>query len=198
MRSIHTVTVVAVAALFLSPALNWASADDNVAVRDLSLEQLKIFKAGSAKQASLQVTASVDRADRTYAKGEDVKLHIKVNEDAHVLVFSTGPKGKTVRLFPNEKQKDDLVKAGRSVSVPPEGTTLKVTGDLGAELITVVASNQPFKLASGVVISGDNIFMPLKESADEFARDLALETDTPKPARKISIVKLPIKTVAAR
>lgn len=198
MRSIQTVTVVVAAALFLSPTLNRASAEDNAAARNLSLEQLKIFKAGSAKQTSLQVTASVDRADQTYAKGENVKLHIKVNEDAHVLVFNTGPKGKTVRLFPNEKQKDDLVKAGRSVSIPPEGTTLKVTGDLGAELITVVASNQPFKLASGVVVSGDNVFMPLKESADEFARNLALEADTPEPARKTSIVKLPIKTVAAR
>jgi hypothetical protein len=198
MRSIATITAAAVAALLVSATLNWASAEDDIAVRDLSLEQAKIFRAGSAKQTSLQVTASVNRIDRTYAKGEKVKLRIKVNEDAHVLVFNTGPKGKTVRLFPNEKQKSDLVKAGHSISIPPAGTSLKVTGDTGAELITVVASNQPFKLASGVVMSGDDVFVSMKESADEFARDLALETDTPKPARKVSMVKLPIKTVASR
>lgn len=198
MRSISGVTTAAVSALLLSATLNWASAEDNAAVRDLSLEQVKIFKAGSAKQTSLQVTASVDRTDRTYAKGEKVKLHIKVNEDAHVLVFNTGPKGKTVRLFPNEKQKNDLVKAGHSISIPPAGTTLKVTGDTGAELITVVASNQPFKLASGVVVSGDDVFVSMKESADELARDLTLETNAPEAAKKISMVKLPIKTVASR
>ncbi len=198
MRVVSTIATTAFTALLLAAAANWASADDDVAVRDLSLEQAKIFKAGSAKQTSLQITAGVDRADRTYAKGEAVKLQVKVNEDAHVLVFSTGPKGKTVRLFPNEKQKNDLVKAGQSISIPPAGTSLKVTGDTGAELITVVASNQPFKLASGVVMAGNDIFMSIKESADEFARDLALETDTPEPARKISMVKLPIKTVASR
>lgn len=198
MRSIATVSAVAVAALLVSATLNLASAEDDIAARDLSLEQAKIFKAGSAKQTSLQVTASVNRTDRTYAKGEKVKLHVKVNEDAHVLVFNTGPKGKTVRLFPNEKQKNDLVKAGHSISIPPAGTNLKVTGDTGAELITVVASNQPFKLASGVVMSGDDVFVSMKESADEFARDLTLEIDTPAPARKVSMVKLPIKTVASR
>jgi hypothetical protein len=197
MRSISTVTT-AVTALLLSATLNWASAEDDAAARDLSLEQVKIFRAGSAKQTSLQVTASVDRADRIYAKGEKVKLHIKVNEDAHVLVFNTGPKGKTIRLFPNEKQKNDLVKAGHNISLPPAGTTLKVTGDTGAELITVVASSQPFKLATGVVMSGDDVFMSVKESADEFARDLALETDNPEPARKVSMVKLPIKTIGSR
>jgi hypothetical protein len=40
--------------------------------------------------------------------------------------------------------------------------------------------------------------MSVKESADEFARDLALETDNPEPARKVSMVKLPIKTIGSR
>lgn len=198
MRFISTIAAAAVTALLLTTATNLAAAEDDAAARDLSLEQVKVFKAGSAKQTSLQVAASVDRADRTYARGEKVKLRIKVSEDAHVLVFNTGPTGKTVRLFPNEKQKDDLVKAGHTVSVPPEGLTLTVTGDTGAELITVVASNQPLKLASNVVVSGGSPFMSVKENADEFARDLALETDKPAPAGKVSMVKLPIKTIAAR
>lgn len=196
MRSISTI---AFTALLLTAVASWASEDD-VAVRDLSLEQAKIYRAGSAKQNSLQVTAGVDRSDRTYAKGEAVKLRVKVNEDAHVLVFSTGPSGKTVRLFPNEIQKDGLVKAGHDLSIPSSDSKLKikVSGDTGAELITVVASNQPFKLASGLVVSGGDVFMSVKESADEFARDLTLETDNPEPTKKVSMVKLPIKTVPSR
>jgi hypothetical protein len=200
MRSIFTIATIAASALLLTGATNLASADDDAGTRDLSLEQIKIFRAGSAKQTSLQVSAGVDRADLTYAKGEAVKLQVKVSEDAHVLVFDTGPTGNIVRLFPNEFQKDDLIKAGHTVSIPPSDAKvkIKVTGNTGAELITVVASNKPLKLVSGALVSGDDVFMPVKESTDEVARDLALETDNPEPAKKLSMVKLVIKTVASR
>lgn len=200
MRSIFTIASVAASALLLTAATNLASADDDAAMRDLSVEQIKIFKAGPAKQTGLQVTAAVDRADLTYAKGEAVKLQVKVSEDAHVLVFDTGPTGNIVRLFPNEFQKDDLIKAGHTVSIPPSDSKvkIKVTGNTGAELITVVASNKPLKLVSGAVMSGDDVFMSVKESADEFARDLALEAENVEPSKKLSMVKLAIKTVASR
>jgi Domain of unknown function (DUF4384) len=200
MRSIFTVATIAASALLLTAATNLASADDDAATRDLSLEQIKIFKAGSPKQGSLQVTASVDRSDLTYAKGEVMKLQVKVSEDAHVFVYDTGPGGNRILLFPNPLQKDDLIKAGHSVSIPPSDAKvkIKVTGKTGAELITVVASNKPLKWASGVVMSGDEVFMTVKESADEFARDLTLETENADPGKKLSIVQLPIKTVASR
>jgi uncharacterized protein DUF4384 len=200
MRSIFTIASVAASALLLTAATNLASADDDAAMRDLSVEQIKIFKAGPAKQTALQVTAAVDRADLTYAKGETVKLQVKVSEDAHVLVFDTGPTGNIVRLFPNEFQKDDLIKAGHTVSIPPSDSKvkIKVTGNTGAELITVVASNKPLKLVSGAVVSGDDVFMSVKESADQFARDLALEAENVEPSKKLSMVKLAIKTVASR
>lgn len=197
MRSIPTKATLVVAALLLTVS-SWASAEDDALARDLTLDQVKVFKAGATKQTGLQIIASLDRADRTYAKGENVRLSVKVNEDTHILIFNTGPKGKTVQLFPNEKQKNNLVKAGQDLSIPPADTTLKVTGDTGAELITIVASNQPLKLASGAVMSGTDIFAPLKQSPDEFARDLALEANNPEPAKKVSIVKLPIKTIASR
>jgi hypothetical protein len=191
---------VGVSALFLTAATNLASAEDDTAPRDLSVEQVKVFKAGSAKQTSLQVTASVDRADLTYAKGEAVKLNVKVNEDAHILVFDTGPTGNIVRLFPNQVQKDDLIKAGHNVSIPPSDSNvkIKVTGNTGAELITVVASNKPLKFESGVVMSGGDVFMTVKESADEFARDLTVASENAEPATKLSKLQLVIKTVPSR
>jgi Domain of unknown function (DUF4384) len=200
MRSIFAVAAVVTAISVTAAMAGFARADDDATVRDLSLEQVKVFRAGKAKQTSLQVTTSVDRADLTYAKGETVKLRVKVSEDAHVLVFDTGPTGKIIQLFPNELQKDDVIKAGQNISIPPSDSKvkIKVTGDTGAELLTVVASDKPVKLVSGAVMSGEDVFMSVKESADEFARNLSLETKKPDPVQKLSVVKLVLKTVASK
>lgn len=199
MRSIFAIAAVFASAGLLLTAVNLARAEDD-ATRNLSLEQIKVYSAVPAKQASLQVSAGVDRADLTYAKGEVVKLQVKVSEDAHVLVFDTGPTGKIIRLFPNEFQKDDLIKAGHNVSIPPldSKVRIKVTGDTGAELITVVASNKPIKLVSGTVVSGEDVFLSVKESPEEFAKNLTLESEKPDPAKKLSMVKLVLKTIASR
>lgn len=200
MRSILTTATVAAAAVLLAAVTNLASAEDDAATRDLSLEQIKIFRAKPAKQSSLQVTATVDHADRTYAKGEVVKLHVKVNEDAHVLVFDEGPTGNIVQLFPNPLQKNDLIKAGHVVSVPPSDsrTKIKVTGDTGAELLKVVASTKPINLVNGAVVSGADVFMTINEAPEEFARDLTLATENPEPDQKFSFFALKLKTVPSR
>jgi hypothetical protein len=199
MRSISAIAAATACVLLLTATTRLVLADDDAATRDLSLEQLKIFKAG-AKQSSLQVTAMVDRKDLTYAKGETVKLHVRVSEDAHVLVYDTGPTGNIIQLFPNPLQKDGVIKAGHNVSIPPSDSKVKirVTGKTGAELLTVVASNKPIKLKSGVVMSGDDVFIAIKESADEFARDLTLATENPAPGTKLSTVQIPLKTVSSR
>jgi hypothetical protein len=200
MRSIFTVATIVASVLLLTGAANLASAEDDAEARDLTLEQLHIFKARPAKQSSLQVTASVDRADRTYAKGETVKLHIKVNEDAHVLVFDKGPTGNLIKLFPNQLQKDDLIKAGHTVSIPPSDSKvkIKVAGDTGAEVLKVVASTKPIDLASGAVVSGDDVFMTVKEGAEEFAKDLTLATENPEPDQKFAVFEMKLKTVPSR
>lgn len=193
MRRISTI---ATAALFVATAMNPVLAED-AGQRDLSMEQIKIYHAGTAKQSGLQVAAMLDHKNLTYAKGETVKLNVKVNEDAYVAIYNVGPTGKITQLFPNKFQKDGLLKAGHVTSVPPvdSKTAIKVTGDTGAELIKVVASNKPLKIVSGVVMSDDQVFMPLKEGVDEFSRDLSLATDAPAPAEKWSIVNVAIKTV---
>lgn len=200
MRSIFTISTIAASALFFTAATDLASADDDIAVHDLSPQQVEAYKAGSAKQSSLQVTASVDRKDATYAKGEAVKLKVKVNEDAYVAIYNVGPTGKLTLLFPNKFQKEGMIKAGHDAQVPPAGskTEIKVTGDTGAELIKVVASNKPLKIISGVVMSDDQVFMPIKQDLEKFNNDLSLAASEAPEAEKWSIVNLAIKTVSSR
>jgi Domain of unknown function (DUF4384) len=197
--TIAAASIVVATAGFATAGISKAD-NDETAMRDLSPQQVEAFKAGSSRESSLRVTASVDRSDMTYAKGEAVKLRVKVNEDAYVVIYNVGPTGKITQLFPNKFQKDGLIKAGHSSEIPPADskTEIKVTGDTGAELIKFFASNKPIKFVSGAVVADDGVFIPVKESVNEFVRDLEVATSKPAENEKLSIVNVAIKTVASR
>src|SRR5262249_4049529 len=58
-------------------------AEDSI-LRDLSAEQATAFQAGTPAPGSLRVSTWVDRHDRTYARGDGVRIFVKTNEDAYV------------------------------------------------------------------------------------------------------------------
>lgn len=182
-------------------SLNCAFAEETPFLRDLTVDQLAAYKAGSPKQSSLQVTANVDRRDLTYARGDVLKLRLKTNEDAYVTVFNVGPKGKVTQLFPNSFQKDNLIKANREVEIPSSDSKaeIKIAGDLGGEVIKVFASNKPLKVTTGGVLISGQIFAVVKGGVPELVRDLEVVTSAPAAAtEKFSVFSLAIKTVASR
>jgi len=192
--------MLAAAAASLAIVTAGPGAAEEAVPRDLTPAQVEAYKAGVPRQSSLQVIAKVDRADLTYTVGDVVKLTVQVNEDAHVAVFNIGPKGRITQLFPNRLQKESLIKAGQEISVPPKdsATVIKVTGDTGAELIKVVASNRPLKIVSDIATSEGQAFLPIATESGKFSRDLGLATSDPGPAEKWSLVNIAIRTVPAK
>jgi hypothetical protein len=176
-----------------------AFADDTVALQDLTVEQVKAYKAGSNKQSSIQLTAAVDRRDSTYAKGDTVKIRVKTNEDAYVTVFNIGPAGKVTQLFPNKYQKENQIKANREVEVPSADskTQIKVSGDLGAEVIKVIATDKPIKIVPESILVAGDVFQSVQGGVDAFVQNLEVTTKA-SPADKISVVSLAIRTVQSR
>jgi len=191
--------LLAASAGFLLISANFAQAQTDLATQDLTVEQIKAVKAGPNRQSSIQLTAAVDRKDSTYARGEAVKISLKANENAYVVVFNVGPKGKVTQLFPNRFQKDNLVKAGQETMVPSAGSgaEIKVSGNVGGELIKVIASNKPLKIVPDSKLVQGEVFMSVEGDVDSFVQDLEVVAKAP-PAEKLSIVNLVIKTVAAR
>ena len=190
-------SIIAIGLMLISASCAWAK--DEIATQDLTVEQIKVVKAGPDRQSSIQLTAGVDRKDATYARGETVKINLKVNENAYVAVFNVGPKGKVTQLFPNRFQKDNLIKAGQETQVPSagNGAEIKVSGSLGAELIKVIASSKPVKVVpENMLVQGD-VFMSVQGDIDAFVQDLEVVAKSP-PTEKVSIVNLAIKTVAAK
>lgn len=192
MRKVMFATV---AALVLT---SYANAEDDVLLKDLTVEQLAAYKAGSQKQSSLQVTANVDRADLTYARGDILKLRVKTNEDAYVTVFNVGPKGKVTQIYPNSFQKDNFVKANREVEIPSADSKaeIKIAGDLGGEVVKVFATNKQLKIVPEGVPG--QVFLSVKESVPEIVRNLEVTASAAPASEKVSIVSLAFKTVASR
>src|SRR5262249_3833160 len=60
-------------------------AEDSI-LRDLSVEQATAFQAGTPAPGSLRISTWVDRHDLTYARGDDVRIFVKTNEDAYVTI----------------------------------------------------------------------------------------------------------------
>jgi hypothetical protein len=192
-----TNSIIAIGLLLISASHAWAA--DEIVTQDLTVEQIKAVKAGPNRQSSIQLTAGVDRKDATYARGEAVNIKLKVNENAYVAVYNVGPKGKVTQLFPNRFQKENLIKAGHEVQVPSAGSgaEIKVSGNVGGELIKVIASNKPLKVVpENQLVEGD-VFMSVQGDVDAFVQDLEVVAKAP-AAEKVSIVNLAIKTVASR
>ena len=123
--------------------------------RSLTVEQTAIYNVRPTTTTTttttgdegLEVMAWVDRPDYTYASGEDVRVFVETNKDAYVTVLNVDPAGEATVLFPNQYQSDNFLAAGRALQVPDPsaGFRFVVTGNVGVELLKVVASTRLYR-----------------------------------------------------
>ena len=111
------VVILALAVIAWSPHPAAAQQLDEAVQRQLSVQQVQAYQAGSPTN-TLTMEASFDRQNGVYGNGERVSLAVRVNEDAYVTIVTVGPSGKVVQLFPNESQPQNLasVRPDRPVS----------------------------------------------------------------------------------
>lgn len=76
--------------------------------------------------------------------GEDVRVTLRTNQDAFVVLLNVDTRGRVRKLFPNGRD-DGFVRGGERVRVPERhaGYRLQVTGPAGVERLVAVASDQP-------------------------------------------------------
>ena len=150
----------------------------------LTVEQKAVYdvvpppapRPGSSGGDSLEVLAWVDRPDYTYASGEDVRVFIETNKDAYVTLLNVDPAGRTTVLFPNEHQRDNFVAANRTLRVPEPAATFRIVvgGDVGTELLKVIASTEPRSLFEAGDLSGAGPFQMVRAQPARLARSLTV------------------------
>ena len=150
--------------------------------RSLTVEQTAVYEVrppgrpATASDGGLEVLAWVDRPDYTYANGEDVQVFVETNKDAYVTVLNVNPAGETAVLFPNRYQSDNFVPAGRVLQVPHRtaGFRIVVSGNVGAELLKVIASTQPIALFEARQLAEAGPFQMVRARPARLARSLTV------------------------
>ena len=181
----HCAIVLSVAAFGAAAA---EQAADRPLSRSLTVEQAAIYDVqppaspASAGADELEVLAWVDRPDYTYASGEDVRVFVETNKDAYVTVLNVDPAGETTVLFPNRYQSDNYLTANRALQVPDRGSSFRIVvgGNVGAELLKVIASTEPIPLFEARQLGEDaGPFQVVRARPAGLARSLTVAMTNP-------------------
>ena len=157
--------------------------DERPLTRSLTVEQKAVYdvipprpRPGSSGGDGLEVLAWVDRPDYTYASGEDVQVFVETNKDAYVTLLNVDPAGRTTVLFPNDHQRDNFVAANRTLRVPAPaaGFRIVVGGEVGTELLKVIASTERRSLFEAGDLSGAGPFQMVRAQPARLARSLTV------------------------
>jgi len=169
--------------------------------RDLVPSQKPIYDIGGGPGWSASVDAWVDDPDRTYRVGQRLKLYVRPKDTSYITVLNVGSSGRVSVIYPNYYQRDMRVRAGQTVRIPAEGSNwhIDVQGPPGVEVIQVIASKEPLRLAELQRLAGSTEQQPLlslDRSSDEVARDLIPQVGSGgNPDAGIGVKKLLVRVV---
>jgi hypothetical protein len=134
--------LVVAAALVVPAAVRSADQGGPPNARGLFVEELR------NTQPSFHVRVAVDRADRTYRGGEEMKVTVHSATDGYLYLFYLDAQKKPWVLFPNHVQTDNKVAAGKPVTVPAPDARfrLRVGPPFGSELLKAVVALKPLTI----------------------------------------------------
>jgi Domain of unknown function (DUF4384) len=175
---------VAVAGLAAGAPLASAEPVEDMA-RDLVPAQKPLYELGGlTPEAGAELDAWVDRPERVYAVGQQLKIFVRPKQTSYITVLNVGTSGRVAVIFPNFHQRDMQVRAGQTVSIPASAADWKidVVGPPGIEMIKVIASKEPLKLPEILKLTGatpEQPLLSLGRSGEEVARDLVPQIVSP-------------------
>ena len=146
--------------------------------RDLVPAQKPLYELGGiGPDAGLAIDAWVDRPERIYTVGQQLKVFVRPRQTAYITVMNVGTSGRVAVIFPNFHQRDMQVQAGQTVAIPADGASWKIdiAGPPGIEVIKIIASKAPLNLPEILKLAGATAQQPilsLGRSGEEVARDL--------------------------
>jgi serine/threonine protein kinase len=109
-------------------------------------------------------------------KGQRFHLAVRVARDAYVSVWSIEADGRIVKVFPNEKDKQDLFKAGED-HVVPKGFTIEAVPSVGEDRLWVIATAEPWTPPGGREQDDLLAFTKAREKLDWVERGMRLKEE---------------------
>lgn len=103
-------------------------------------------RSGTQTASPLKVEVWTDRGrGAIYAEGDEVRVMVRVSEDAYLRLYYTDPNNETHQIFPNRYRTGSWVRGGSMVTIPaPEDRfVFRVKGPFGVGSVTAIASRKP-------------------------------------------------------
>jgi hypothetical protein len=153
--------------------------------RDLIPSQKSIYElGGGTAESEMVVEAWVDRPERIYAVGQQLRVFVRPKQTSYITVLNVGTSGRVAVIFPNFHQRDMQVRAGQTLKIPADGAGWKidVAGPPGIEVVKVIASREPLNLPEILKVAGATAEQPifsLGRTSEDVARDLVPQVNPP-------------------
>jgi predicted Ser/Thr protein kinase len=90
-------------------------------------------------------------------EGDGIRVQVELGRDAHVYLWTVGPDGTAVQLFPHDGERETLCRKGAPRALPGEGYELGARPG-GREQVRVVASTRPLPPLPGQNQAGFLVF----------------------------------------
>lgn len=143
------------------------------ATRQIEIEHIQDI---DNPEAGFKVELWVDRKDATYKVGDAINFSFKTNKDCRLTLFNVATSGKVHILFPNEHQKDNLVKAGATYQIPPKDAKylFKAQAPAGEDVVKAIATLEKVALVSQSDCKPAGDFQEVTKPESQVARDIGI------------------------
>jgi hypothetical protein len=102
--------------------------------------------AATPVSASFTIDAWPDHEDGTYIGGEEMKIKLWADKDCYFKVYCLDADNNFSLLYPNQKNKDNRLKANQLRTIPENPIHFTMSAPYGQENILIYASDKPFEI----------------------------------------------------
>lgn len=172
-RFLLVLAVVVVVAFVVNGVFAQAKKAQKVQKRQIEIEHIQDI---DNPNAGFKVDLWVDKKEATYKVGDEIVFSFKTNKDCRLTLFNVATSSKVQILFPNEHQKDNLVKAGATYQIPPKDAKylFKAQAPAGEDVVKAIATLEKIALVSQSDLKPAGDFQEVTKPEGQVARDIGI------------------------
>jgi len=116
----------------------FAQAKKKTTPKQVAVESLKAIQ---NENKDFEIEMKIEPEKEFYKTGEEIVIYFKANKDCKLYLLNLSADEKLYIIFPNDFQKDNLIKANTEYRIPPEGAEFRyvIKGPAGTDYLKAIA-----------------------------------------------------------
>jgi len=127
-------------------------------------------------EAGFKVELWTNREDNTYKVGDEVSFYFKANQDCRLTLINLGTSGEPLKLFPNQHQQDNQLKAGKVYSFPSKEANylFRIKGPAGTDIVKAFATLDDVSLLANASTKPEGPVEKIEKPESELTKDIEI------------------------